>query len=173
MAIESVSEPYASVDERGYLVSLNADAGRRWRERLKNLATVFYGWVLWTKFNSFRAPVKADRSVIGAGREMAARTEFDPTHPAVCEAMHVYSTLAGIVRAAGARFLVVFLPLSYATTERTRSTGATAEYATSRGKWLSTRPSSAIRTTTRSPVSTSPSSYKKSAEIGKSDVFRA
>jgi hypothetical protein len=45
---------------------------------------------------------------------MTTSANFDPTRPDVLEAIHVYSNLAGIVRAAGTRLLVIYLPLSYA-----------------------------------------------------------
>src|SRR5262249_24905248 len=57
MAINNVSEPPYAVDDEGSLVPLNVDAGWRWRERFKKLATVFYGWMLWTKLNTaWRSP---------------------------------------------------------------------------------------------------------------------
>jgi hypothetical protein len=55
----------------GYLVLPVADAGLRWREGFKKLATVFYGWLLWTKFNtahSLEQPKKGG-AVLGAGRD--------------------------------------------------------------------------------------------------------
>jgi hypothetical protein len=115
MAIPNISEPQTAVDENGYLVPLNVDARRHLRETFKNLATVFYGWVLWTKLNSPRS-----RTQLGEagdpllGREMVAPTDFDATQPEVREAMYVYNKLAGITRAADARLLVVYVPLSYA-----------------------------------------------------------
>ena len=115
MAINNVSEPPYAVDDEGSLVPLNVDAGWRWRERFKKLATVFYGWMLWTKLNTALAqPGERGGVVLGAGREMTTSANFDPTRPEVLEATHVYSNLAGIVRAAGARLLVIYLPLSYA-----------------------------------------------------------
>jgi len=116
MAIPNISKPRAAVDDKGYLVPLNADA-RRWRERLKKLATVFYGWLLWTKFNSPgpRAQLGERARILGAGRELAVpATDFAPERSEVREAMLVYNKLASIVRAAGARLLVVYSPLSYA-----------------------------------------------------------
>jgi len=117
MAIPNIPEPQAAVDENGYLISLKGDARQHRRETLKNLATVFYGWVLWTKLNSPRSRAQLGERggpVLGAGREMSATTDFDPTQPAVREAMYVYNKLAGIVQAVGARLLVVYFPLSYA-----------------------------------------------------------
>jgi SGNH hydrolase-like domain, acetyltransferase AlgX len=116
MAIKSSSEPRFAVDDKGYLVPVNADASWRWRETFKKVATVFYGWLLWTKLNEAYFPHPGDSSgvVLGAGREMAASRNFDPTNSEVREAMHVYSNLSGIVRAAGAQLLVVYVPLSYA-----------------------------------------------------------
>jgi hypothetical protein len=113
MVIRNVSEPLYAVDDKGYLVSLNSDTGWRSLEGFKKLATVFYGWVLWTKLHSLE-PGEEGRTVLGAGRDMAVWTDFDPTTPEVSEAVHVYSNLAGMVRAAGARLLVVYVPLSYA-----------------------------------------------------------
>jgi SGNH hydrolase-like domain, acetyltransferase AlgX len=51
---------------------------------------------------------------LGAGREIFAPPDFDVRHPQVREAMHVYTKLAGNVRAVGARLLIVYFPLSYA-----------------------------------------------------------
>ena len=100
MLIKNVAEPHAAVDADGYLVSLDTNAVGRWRERFKNFATVFYGWVLWTRLNagSSARPGEQGGAVLGAGREIAAPTDFEPTRPQVREAMHVYNKLAGIVR---------------------------------------------------------------------------
>jgi hypothetical protein len=115
MAIPNISQPQAAVDENGYLVSLNADVRQHWRETFKNLATVFYGWVLWTKLTRSRTQLgERGGPVLGAGREVAALTDFDPTQTEVREAMHVYNKIASITRAAGVRLLVVYVPLSYA-----------------------------------------------------------
>lgn len=113
----NVSGPPYSVNDEGYLVSFNADGGWRWRERFKNFATVFYGWVLWTKLNTAHSPLQPEEkggAVLGAGREMTASTDFDPIHPEVRGPMHVYTHLADVVRAAGAQLLVVYFPRSYA-----------------------------------------------------------
>jgi hypothetical protein len=116
MALGHVSQrPYA-VDDKGYLIPINADFRWRWRERVKKLATFFYGWVLWTKLTTEWPGQTAQEkgAVLGAGREMDAPTDFEPTHQEVREAMAVYGKLARVVRAAGARLLVVYVPLSYA-----------------------------------------------------------
>ena len=44
MAIPNISQPPVTVDDKGYLVSMDVPAGLYWRERLKKFATVFYGW---------------------------------------------------------------------------------------------------------------------------------
>ena len=113
MATKNVTEPFAAVNDDGYLVPLRA---LQWRERFKKLATVFYGWMLWTSFNSGSPGASGEQSgaVLGAGREIAAPINFEPTHPAVREAMQFYKKLASIVRQVGARLLVVYVPLSYA-----------------------------------------------------------
>jgi hypothetical protein len=113
MAYKNDTEPFAAVNDDGYLVPLHANT---WRESFKKLATVFYGWMLWTNFNfgsSVRSGEQSD-AVLGTGREIAAPINFDPTHPEVREAMLFYDELAKIVRQAGARLLVVYVPLSYA-----------------------------------------------------------
>jgi hypothetical protein len=116
MANKNVTEPFAAVNDDGYLVPLHANTALRWRERFKKLATVFYGWMLWTSLNSGSPVHSGEQSgaVLGAGREIAAPINFEPTHPEVREAMQFYNKLASIVRQAGARLLVVYVPLSYA-----------------------------------------------------------
>ncbi len=117
MAIPNISNSYAAVDDNGYLVSLGGYVGQRWHDRFKKLATVFYGWVLWAKLNSPYSPAQTGakgNAVLGAGREIFVPPDFDPTHPLVHQAMHVYTKLSGSVRAAGAQLLVVYIPFSYA-----------------------------------------------------------
>jgi hypothetical protein len=118
MVISDVSQPFVAVDDKGHLVSVDADAALRWRERLKRFATVFYGWSLWTMLDSIRSPAhpgERGNAVQGVGRQMyAAPAQFDPTKPDVLESMVVYSKLLSATSAAGARLLVVFFPLSYA-----------------------------------------------------------
>jgi len=117
MAVKNVSEPPYAVNDKGYLVSPYGDGGWRWRERLKNLATVFYGWVLWTKLSTARPSAQLEEkggAVQEVGREIAASTKFDPLHPEVRGATQVYTRLANVVRAAGAQLLVVHFPRSYA-----------------------------------------------------------
>jgi hypothetical protein len=72
--------------------------------------------VLWSKLYSQDAPAQTGEgnAVLGAGREIFVPPEFDTAHPVVRQAMLVYTELAGSVRAAGARLLVVYVPLSYA-----------------------------------------------------------
>jgi hypothetical protein len=115
MAIPNVAEPSVAVDDDGYLVPLNTKAVWRWRARFKKLATVFYGWVLWTRLNTGSLARLGERGGgLGAGREMAPPTDFDPTRPKVREAMLVYNKLISIARETGARLLIVHFPLSYA-----------------------------------------------------------
>jgi hypothetical protein len=115
MAVPNISKLSAAVDENGYLLSLGY-VGPGWYESFKKLATVFYGWVLWTKLNSQYEPAQTGdgNAVLGAGREILVPPEFDPAHTLVHQAMHLYTKLSGSVRAAGAQLLVVYIPLSYA-----------------------------------------------------------
>ena len=117
MVVPNISNPYAAVDDNGYLVSLGGSVGRRWHDSFKKFATVFYGWMLWAELNSPNPPTQTGakgNTVLGAGREIFAPPDFDPTQPVVQEAMDVYTRLSGSVHAAGARLLVVYVPLSYA-----------------------------------------------------------
>jgi SGNH hydrolase-like domain, acetyltransferase AlgX len=116
VAISSSSHPSVAVDDESYLVAKGVPSGLWWRERLKKSAAVFYGWLLLSMFDrSFSHPDGQSNAVLGAGREMLAhRTPFSPTNQSVRESLHVYNKLARLTNAAGARLLVVFLPLSYA-----------------------------------------------------------
>jgi hypothetical protein len=107
MAIPDVAGPLAAVDDDGYLVPFYNNASTRWRARLKTLATVFYGWMLWTKLNS--------------GSSEFPAPDFNPTRPAVREAVGVYNKLASIVHQTGARLLIVHVPRSYAIHEEDES----------------------------------------------------
>ena len=116
MAEKKLDEPFAAVDDDGYLVSSDINAVSRWRERFKSFATVFYGWVLWASLNT-GSPERAGAqsgAILGTGREIPAPTDFEPTQPAVREAMHVYHKLDRIIHQTGAQLLVVYAPLSYA-----------------------------------------------------------
>ena len=82
MVIRNVSEPLYAVDDKGYLVSLNSDAGWRWREGFKKLATVFYGWVLWTKLISLRWHTRRERwRRIGSGTRHGRVDGLRPNEP--------------------------------------------------------------------------------------------
>ena len=116
--LEWAGEPYPlafeAVNDDGYLVRWITAVSRF--ETFKSFATVFYGWILWAKLNT-GPPARAGEpsgSVLGAGREIPAAPDFEPTHPAVLEAMRVFNKLGSIVRQTGAQVLVVYAPLSYA-----------------------------------------------------------
>jgi hypothetical protein len=114
MAIPNISQSPLIIDDKGYIIPTET-VSLRWRERLKNFATVFYGWSLWTKFHSSPAqPEERGGIVLGAGRKMFAPAPFAPTDQIVRESLQVYNELVGATSAAGARLLVVFIPLSYA-----------------------------------------------------------
>ncbi len=116
MANKDVTEPISAVNDDGYLVPLHTTMVLRWRDRLKKFAIIFYGWTLWTSLNSGSPVASGGQSgaVLGAGREIPTPISFEPTHPEVREAMQFYKKLARIVGKAGARLLVVYVPLSYA-----------------------------------------------------------
>ena len=114
----SVAEPsdgpsnYAA-DAEGHLIDRNMSTGRRWRERAKQFATVFYGWMLWTEVDLLLSPGQHDRAVQGAGRRFIQETQFDAAKPRVRTATAFYRRLADVVRASGARLQIVYIPLSY------------------------------------------------------------
>jgi hypothetical protein len=101
---ESLAQPFnftappSDVNEDGYLTTY-----RRRYESLKKLATVFYGWMLWTNLGSGSTVRSSEQS-----------GDFGQTNPEVREAMQFYNKLASIVGQAGARLLVVYVPDSYA-----------------------------------------------------------
>jgi hypothetical protein len=112
MAYKNDTEPFAAVNDDGYLVPLYAHA---WHDRFKNLATVFYGWMVWTSLNSGSTARSSEQSdAMSARREIAVPINFEPTEPEVRDAMQFYNKLASIVCHAGAQLLVVYVPLSYA-----------------------------------------------------------
>jgi hypothetical protein len=116
----SMAEPsdppsnYAA-DANGYLIDRNMSAGQRWRERAKQFATVFYGWMLWTDFDAWLHAKSGShsRAVLGAGRHLIQETDFDVNKPAVRDATAFYRHLAKAVRESGARLQIVYFPLSY------------------------------------------------------------
>lgn len=103
------------VDERGYLIQSDQSALQRARAYAKNFATVFYAWVLSTRFSSGPEVEGEPAEVLGAGRELHAATgAFDPTTPEEVEALAFYEDLATTVRENGSELLIVYFPLSYA-----------------------------------------------------------
>jgi hypothetical protein len=116
MAVPDAERINGSVDEDGYLVPADASTARLVRERVKKLATVFYGWVLWTRFETLRAGDQAAPSgeVLGAGRELHQAADFDPASPEAQEALGFYRRFVDSVRRAGGAPLLVYFPLSYA-----------------------------------------------------------
>src|SRR5262245_52741153 len=72
MANTGITEPIAIVNDDGYLVPLHTTTALEWRERFKKLATVFYGWMLWTSLNSSSAVRSGDESgaLLGGEREI-------------------------------------------------------------------------------------------------------
>jgi len=108
--------PDASVDERGHLVPRNLTWAQRTRTRAKEFATVFYAWVLWTKFDAMidNRDEEPGSTVLGAGRELVSASVFDPDRDDVREALEFYEDLQKSVAEGGSDLLVVYFPLSYA-----------------------------------------------------------
>jgi hypothetical protein len=118
MAIAESQNDGATVDEDGYLLPKDVSAMHRFKNEIKKLATVFYGWVIWTRLDELRAGDGGSGSdpgeVIGAGREIPRVERFDPAQPVVAHALQFYRDLADAVESRGARLLVIYFPLSYA-----------------------------------------------------------
>jgi hypothetical protein len=115
MAVTDDERINGSVDADGYLVPEDTSTSKRVRSQIKKLATVFYGWLLWTRLDALRGDTPdGDGRVLGAGREMKQAEEFDPARPEVVEALGFYRRLADTVRTAGSELLLVYFPLSYA-----------------------------------------------------------
>ena len=116
MVVPNRPQPDARVDDEGYLIPKDYRLGRRVRAQLKKFATVFYGWVLWTRLDSLlQEEQEADGgAVLGAGRELATAVDFDPRRDDVREALDFYEDLRRVVTEAGSDLLVVYFPLSYA-----------------------------------------------------------
>lgn len=113
MAVPSSTAPRYVVDDSGHLVPKGLSAGQIWRERGKQLATVFYGWMIWTELDARFNPTSQNGSVMGAGRELHQASDFDPDDAEVRDATNFYDTLARTVRASGAELKIVYFPLSY------------------------------------------------------------
>jgi len=103
----------ARVNEDGYLVPNDQDLGRELRSALKKSATIFYAWVIYTQLSS-ADDATTEGEILGAGRQMTAITDFDPSDPRVRDALDFYAQLEQATRAAGSDLLVVYFPLSYA-----------------------------------------------------------
>jgi hypothetical protein len=115
MAVSSSTAPKFVVDGSGHLTEKALSAAQRWRERVKQLATVFYGWMVWTELDTkLNAGTHANsNSVIGAGRELHQTSRFDPGGPEERDARKFYELLTKTVRASGAQLEIVYFPLSY------------------------------------------------------------
>jgi hypothetical protein len=114
MAVDRSTNSGYTVSPEGYLVSSQLTTGRWLQQTLKQLATVFYAWVIYTRFDSaFLSKGAPSGGVEGAGRELQLHGEFDPNGSEVVKALDFYDDLRTTMDAAGARLLVVYFPLSY------------------------------------------------------------
>jgi hypothetical protein len=116
MAIPNDPTMNVVADEDGYLVPRDSTPMLRVRAQAKKFATVFYGWMLWTKLDAIResSSESAGGAVLGAGREMKLVAKFDLTSDEVVNALHFYHDLERVVRRDGTEVLVLYFPLSYA-----------------------------------------------------------
>jgi hypothetical protein len=115
MAERSNPEQKYAADPNGYLIDRGASARELWQDRAKNFATVFYGWMVWTKIDGWLHSGSASRdgTVVGAGRELVQATKFDLNDPQVRDAMVFYERLAKAARESGAQLQIVYFPLSF------------------------------------------------------------
>jgi hypothetical protein len=113
MAVSSNATPTFAVDPSGHVTEKGTTAAQRWRQRAKQLATIFYGWMLWTELDArFSAPAQ-NKAVVGAGRELHQASAFDSGKPDERDAIKFYRRLAETVRQSGAQLRIVYFPLSY------------------------------------------------------------
>ena len=115
MAIPNISEPQRPLTTRLSRLARHR-CGPAVAREIKKICDRFLRMGVVDKPQYWLAgtPRRARRRRIGSRTRDAAPTDFEPTHPEVREAMHVYNKLASIVRQTGARLLVVYFPLSYA-----------------------------------------------------------
>jgi hypothetical protein len=115
MAVGRDAGPAYRVTDDGYLVPRDVSFGQELRQRLKQLATVFYGWVIYARVQSALGGEAAPerQEVLGAGRKLEMQTAFDPARPEVAAALAFYDDLAATVARHGSKLLVVYFPLSY------------------------------------------------------------
>jgi hypothetical protein len=104
LAIPDAPRPAASAD--GYLVRANATSFDRLRERAKRFATVFYGFLVYSKLRS-------QSQVAGAGRVLPTHLVFAEDAPEVRGSLAYFAEMQRLAESAGARFLVLYYPLSY------------------------------------------------------------
>ena len=115
MAVPNDADMKAVVDDEGFLTHQNATLADHVRERLKKLATVFYGWTVVTRIEErLNVDQSGSHLVRGAGREMASLSKFDLSSPDVIEALAFYRDLDRVVSRDGTKLVVVYTPLSYA-----------------------------------------------------------
>lgn len=123
MAVSSSTAPRFVVDGNGHLTEMALTVPQRWRERLKQLASVFYGWRVWTELDARlnARTTEGDAPVIGAGRELHQASRFDPGGSEERDAIRFYELLAQTVRGSGAQLEIVYFPLSYGVHPRDES----------------------------------------------------
>lgn len=107
----SVTEYQLTPD--GYLVPKGTSRAQWLQSRLKQSATVFYGWIAYTRLRSLFGAEPASKAIQGAGRELVPQARFDPTSPELASSLSFYDELRTAVDGAGARLLVVYFPLAY------------------------------------------------------------
>ena len=102
-----------AVDDQGYLIRRNVSLRQRGTSYAKRSALVFYSWMAFVRARGALAAPTEGGAIIGAGREARLHGAFDPDNPEAVEALAYYNDLRAAVEGAGAKLLVVFVPLSY------------------------------------------------------------
>lgn len=97
------------VDARGYLVPQDASWPHRIRGVAKQSALVFYGWTVYTAWQSRRTAAPEEATPTGPAPDL----RFDRSDPSVAAALAFYEDLGRTVGSAGAGLLVVYFPLAY------------------------------------------------------------
>jgi len=108
------AEPNRSivVTKEGHIHTDTTAKERMW-SYAKRSATVFYTGILFGQLARFSGIREQGRTIEGAGRPLQDDTNFDPESMSIIETMGFYQSFERAVRQTGAKFLVVYLPLSY------------------------------------------------------------
>ena len=113
-SLEARSKPKTDIVVRdGVLVLTELTTKEMIVAYAKNLATVFYGGVVFGKLHALASSHTSSGRIEGAGRDLRNSAGFNVQDPVVGDSLIFYQRLKDAVSSAGADLLVVYFPLSY------------------------------------------------------------